>query len=88
MGTLNLCFMAEKKTWIVLTSGDEPLPNISRQLQQTGFTVDSVLEAIGQIVVKGSADLKKDALNIKGVTDVLPSHDDINIGRPDEETTW
>ena len=88
MGTLNVRFMAEKKTWIVLTSGDEPLPNISRQLQQTGFTVDSVLEAIGQIVVKGSTDMKKDALKIKGVTDVIPSQEDINIGPPDLDTTW
>ena len=80
--------MAEKKTWIVLTSGEEPLQNISHQLKQTGFTVDSVLDAIGQIVVKGSAEMKNEGLKIKGVAGIVPSHEDINIGPPDADITW
>ena len=80
--------MPAKKTWIVTTSGEEPLQEISEKLQQKGFTVESTLDAIGQIIGQGSEDIKNEALKIKGVTDISPSQDDINIGPPGADTTW
>ena len=80
--------MSAKKTWIVLTSGDEPLQKIAEKLEEKGFTVESTLDAIGQIVCQGSEEEKEEALKIKGVTDIFASHDDINIGPPDSDLTW
>jgi hypothetical protein len=80
--------MDEKKTYIVLTSGDEPLDNISRELKKNGFSIDSTLDAIGQIVAKGNEQQKKKALKIKGIKSIHLSHDDIDIGPPDAGSTW
>ena len=80
--------MPAKKTWIILTSGEEPLESISKELTQKGFTVESTLDAIGQIIGQGSDEIQKEALKIKGVTDVFASHDDINIGDPGSDLSW
>jgi hypothetical protein len=80
--------MPAKKTWIVLTSGDEPIEKIAEKLEEKGFTVESTLEAIGQIIGQGSEETKNEALKIKGVTDIYSSHDDINIGPPGSDLTW
>jgi hypothetical protein len=80
--------MSDKKTWIVLTSGDEPLQKIAEKLEEKGFTVESTLDAIGQIVGQGSEEEKEEALKIKGVIDIYSSHDDINIGPPGSDLTW
>lgn len=80
--------MSDKKTYIIITSEDEPIQNISRELKKKGFSIESTLDAIGQIIGKGDAEMKKEALKIKGVKDIIQSHDDINIGQPDSDTTW
>lgn len=80
--------MAAKKTWIVLTSGDEPLKKIAEKLEEKGFTVESTLDAIGQIIGQASEETIKEALQIEGITDILSSHDDINIGPPGSDLTW
>lgn len=77
-----------KKKWIVITSGDQPLDEISKALTQKGFSIESTMDAIGQITGEASEAVKKQALKIPGVTDIVSSHDDINIGNPDSETTW
>lgn len=80
--------MSAKQTWIVLASGNASLEKISEELKEKGFTIDSTLDAIGQIVVKGTAEMKKEAGNIKGISAIYPSQDDINIGQPGEGLTW
>ncbi len=71
-----------------MTSGNEPLEKIAKKLEEKGFTVESTLDAIGQIIGKGSEETKKEALKVKGVTDIYASHDDINIGEPGSDLTW
>ena len=80
--------MSSKQTFIIITTGNEPIQEIATQLKTKGFTIDSTLEAIGQIIAKGTDEMKKEAMQIKGVSDVLPSHDDINIGTPGDNMTW
>jgi len=80
--------MSDQKTYIVLTSEDEPIHDISKKLKSTGFSIDSTLDAIGQIIVTGDEKMKKAAMKIKGVKSIHASADDINIGPPDSETTW
>ena len=80
--------MSAKKTWIILTSGERPIDAISKELQQTGFSIDATLDAIGQVIVKGSGEMKKKALKIEGVTDILAAGDDIHLGPPGSDTTW
>lgn len=80
--------MSTKQTWIVLTSGDEPMQRVSDQLKEEGFTIDSTLDAIGQIIAKGTAEMKSKAIKIKGVSDIIPTEDDIQIGPPENEITW
>lgn len=79
--------MSQKKQWIVITSGDRPIEEISVALEKKGFCVDSILEAIGQIIGSGTEAVKKEALKIKGVADIQASGD-INIGPPGGDVTW
>jgi len=80
--------MSDKKNWIVLISGERPIEAISKDLQQKGFSIDATLDAIGQVIVKGSGEMKKEALKIEGITDILAAGDDIHLGPPDSDTTW
>ena len=80
--------MSEKTTYIIMTSGEESLQTISRELKKKGFSIETTLDAIGQIIGKGDEKIKKEALKIKGVKDIVASHGDINIGPPDADITW
>jgi hypothetical protein len=80
--------MPAKQTWIILTSGEEPMQRISDQLKEKGFTIDSTLDAIGQIIASGTEDMKNKAKQIKGVSDIVSSGDNIQIGPPENEITW
>jgi hypothetical protein len=79
--------MSNKKQWIVVTSGDHSIDDISKALEKKGFTVDSKLEAIGQIIGSATDDIKAEALKVKGVSSIEPSHE-INLGAPDSDITW
>ncbi|HYG81033.1 MAG TPA: hypothetical protein VD861_11630 [Pyrinomonadaceae bacterium] len=79
--------MAEKKTWIVTTSGDRPLGDIKKKLDEAGFKVDQVLEHVGCITGEASDDAAARARSIPGVTDVSPDVP-IDIGPPDSPVTW
>lgn len=80
--------MSALKKWIVITSGDRPIKDISADLQMSGFSVENELEAIGQITGEGGDDTEQSAMNIPGVVSVIPSHDDISIGDPGADITW
>ena len=79
--------MADKKQWIVVTNGEKSLDEMANALEKKGFTINSKLEAIGQIIVSGTADAKNEALKLKGVSAIEPSLD-INIGQPGSDLTW
>ncbi len=79
--------MPQKKQWIVVTSGDRPLDEVAKALEKKGFTIDSKLEAIGQLIGSATEAERKDAKSIKGITDIQASFD-VNIGPPDAEVTW
>ena len=80
--------MSKNKKWIVITSGDRAISDISADLKKEGFKVEYELEAIGQITGEASDAIKTAAQKIKGITSISPSHDDINIGNPDSNMTW
>ena len=74
--------MSANKKWIVITSGDRSINEISADLKKEGFKVEYELEAIGQITGEASDAVQKAAQKIKGITSISPSGDDINIGNP------
>lgn len=80
--------MADEQTWIVITSNEQPIQQVSKELREKGFTIEDTLEAIGQLVVKGDEKMKQQSLKIKGVTDIVPSGNNINIGDPGSDLTW
>lgn len=80
--------MANNKKWIILTSGDRSLQDIATDLKNTGFAIEYVLDAIGQITGEASDEMKRKAEKIAGVTDIIPSHDDIHLGDPEAPVTW
>ena len=80
--------MTANKKWIVITSGDRPVNEISADLKKKGFKVEYELDAIGQITGEASEDVKIASQKIKGITSISQSHDDINIGTPDSDITW
>lgn len=79
--------MPDKKQWVVVTTGEHPLEHVSKELEKKGFTIDSKLEAIGQIVGSGTEQMKEAALKLKGISSIEPSQD-INIGPPGSDQTW
>ena len=81
--------MPTTKTWVIITSGEASLQPICDQLKTKGFTIDATMDAIGQIIAKGTEDMKREGLKIKGVQEIVPVGDDINIGRPGNgDITW
>ncbi len=79
--------MATSKKWIITTSGDQPLADISRQMTKKGFDVKQVLEQIGCISGSASDDVAEQLKTIPGVVDVSPDGD-IDIGLPGAPITW
>jgi hypothetical protein len=80
-------FMTENKGWIVTTSADRPISEISKDLRDAGFSVDRVLEEIGSITGSASEDTLPKIRSIRGVVDVSPDLP-IDIGPPDSKETW
>jgi len=80
--------MSKSKKWIVTTSGDRPLSAIQKDLAETGFTVDQVLDQIGCITGSASDAIAERLRMIPGVDDVSPEPPSINIGPPDAPITW
>lgn len=80
--------MPSNKTWIVVGSGTEPLEQVSGELKKMGFSIQSSLDTIGQLIVEGSEEQAKQARQIKSIASITPSHADIDIGKPGEEISW
>jgi hypothetical protein len=79
--------MRESKKWIVTTSGDRPLSDVMKDLEEIGFASDQVLDEIGCITGTASDDIAKRARAISGVADVS-SDEPVDIGPPDTPVTW
>jgi hypothetical protein len=79
--------MADKKEWIVTTSGDRPLTEVAKELKENGFKVVDVLDEVGSITGTGGDDVAEKARAVEGVTDVS-ANAPIDIGPPDAEETW
>ena len=79
--------MTEKNGWIITTSGDRPLKEVAREIEETGFNVGEVMDEIGCITGAGSEDVAERLRTIRGVTDVSPDQP-IDIGPPDSSLTW
>lgn len=79
--------MAEKKNWVVTTSGERPLGDVEKNLAEAGFAVDQVLDAIGSITGSADDDVAERLRSVPGVSDVEPESP-IDIGPPDAPVTW
>jgi hypothetical protein len=79
--------MSKTKRWVVTTSGDRKIHDVSKDLTKTGFSVDSVLDEIGGIIGSASDEVAKRMRAIPGVADVSPE-ESIDIGPPNSSTTW
>jgi hypothetical protein len=71
--------MTKSKKWIVSTSGDHSLRDVQKQLTDTGFTVEQVLDQIGIIIGSASDEVAARLRTIPGVADVSP---DTDVGFP------
>ena len=79
--------MASGKRWIVTTSSDRSLGDVKKNLSETGFAVDQVLDEIGCIIGSASDDVAKKLRRIPGVADVS-LETPVDIGPPDAPVTW
>jgi hypothetical protein len=79
--------MSQKEKWIITTSGDRSLDEVKKDLIDTGFDVDQVLDQIGCITGEASDAIARQLRNIPGVVDVSPD-EPIDIGPPDADVTW
>lgn len=79
--------MAATKSWVVTTSADRPIGDITRELKEAGFDVGQVLEEIGTITGAAADETISKVRSIRGVVDVSPDLP-IDIGPPDSPETW
>jgi hypothetical protein len=79
--------MPDNKRWIVTVSPDESLPRVRRGLEDAGFAVREVMEAIGVVTGDADDDAATRIRNLKGVRDVSPDGA-VDIGPPDAPSTW
>jgi hypothetical protein len=79
--------MSKKPGWVITTSGDRPITEISKDLEAVGFEIRHVLTEIRSIT--GSADKKLVAKlrKVRGVIDVSPETS-IDVGPPDAGDVW
>lgn len=75
--------MPENKKWVITTSGDRPLKEVTKRLVEKGFAVDQVLDAIGCITGAATEEVAEKARAVPGVADVSPEPPTIYIGPPD-----
>jgi hypothetical protein len=81
-------FVVESKRWVVTTSGDRPLNDVARDIEAAGFVINEVLEAIGVITGSATECVAEAVRAIPGVADVSPETPPVDIGDPDDLTTW
>jgi hypothetical protein len=79
--------MPDAKRWIVTTSDDRPLNEITADLKKAGFEVGEVLDAIGSITGTAEDRALSQLRSIRGVVDVSPDTP-IDIGPPGSKDTW
>jgi hypothetical protein len=79
--------MPETKRWIITTSDERPLKEVSDELAKAGFVVGDVMDAIGSITGTADDETAGKARSIQGVTDVSPDTP-IDIGPPGSSETW
>jgi hypothetical protein len=79
--------MVKSKRWIVTTSGNRPLSDITKDLTSKGLAVAQVLDEIGCIIGDASDASAERLRAVAGVTDVSPNVS-IHIGPPDSDVTW
>ncbi len=79
--------MAKKKNWIVTIKEEGSLPEVQKQIEEKGFTVDQVLDQIGCLTGSASEEVADQVRKIPEVEDVSPDFS-IDIGPPDAPVTW
>jgi hypothetical protein len=79
--------MAGEKGWIVTTSADRPISEITKDLKSAGFSVGQVMEEINSITGAAAEASVEKLRSIKGVVDVSPDTP-IDIGPPGSKETW
>ena len=79
--------MAGNKGWIVTTSADRSISDITKDLKEAGFDISQVLEHIGSITGAAAEETVPKLRSIRGVVDVSPDQP-IDIGPPDSPETW
>jgi hypothetical protein len=73
--------------WIITLSPGARLSAVLLALEDEGFAVAEVFEAIGSIAGAASEDVARRAREIPGVVDVSPDSP-IDIGPPDSPVAW
>jgi hypothetical protein len=73
--------------WIITTSGNRKLNDVTRELTQAGFAVEQIHSEIGSVAGDASADVAEKLRSIPGVADVSPDTP-VDIGPPDSPVTW
>ena len=76
--------MADKKGWVVTTSQDRAIDDVTKDLEDAGFNVEQVLGEIGSITGGAAEDVVQRVRSIPGVIDVSPDAP-IDIGPPDSD---
>ena len=79
--------MPDSKVWIVTTSSDRPMTEITKDLKEAGFSIGTVLEEIGSITGEAGDETASKLRSIAGVVDVSPDVP-IDIGPPGSPKTW
>jgi hypothetical protein len=78
---------SNKKTWIITTSGDRSMREITKDLSAAGILGAMVLKDVGVVTGTAAAAAVPKLRKVRGVVDVSPDTP-IDIGPPDSSETW
>jgi hypothetical protein len=79
--------MAKCKTWIITTSSERPIDEISKDLQRAGLVVRETLSEIGCIVGSASEEAVAKLRKVPGVANVSQDSS-VDVGPPGSSDTW
>lgn len=71
---------------VITTSGKRPVHEVARELEDAGFEVEQVLDAINVITGKGPSGIESKLRSINDVADVSEDFP-VDIGPPDADVT-
>lgn len=79
--------MVKRSSWTVVTSGDQPIDKVAKELKERGFEVREVIAEFQSILGAASDDVAENVKSVPGVSDVSRTPE-ADVGPPGTSLAW